>query len=90
MKASPRDWITAAILFVVVSAVLLVPVYIQSQVDRVQLEVTCATVKANILELSAVNRNGVILTRIARELGLPVSFPPPIEVPEVPPECEPS
>lgn len=59
----------------------------QSASNDAQLAVTCTTLKSSIAELQAIRRNGIILEDIARSFGLPVAFPPPLPIPEVPAEC---
>jgi hypothetical protein len=56
--------------------VLLVPAYVQRQIDRAQIEIGCTSAKANIQQLEA-------LESVARTLGLPDT----IEVPSLPEEC---
>lgn len=58
------------------------------QAVRSQLEVTCTIVEAEIAQLMAVQDNRRVLYQIRDELGLPPRTPIPVEVPELPSECE--
>jgi hypothetical protein len=90
-----RDVWQAVALFVVVVAFLVGTAFLDAREERraeeqreQTQEIACQILRSSILELQATERNGIISTRIAIELGLPVVFPPHIEIPEVPPECD--
>lgn len=55
--------------------------------QRVQFEITCATLETGLIEARGIQANRILLVRIADSLGLPVDIPPRIALPEVPEEC---
>ena len=83
-----HDWMVAFIIFVCTVAALVLPSYALIRVNQVQKEIACLNTVTNIQTLAAIQQNGVIIRRTARELGLPVQFPRIFQIPELPPECE--
>ncbi|HEU4864999.1 MAG TPA: hypothetical protein VFT76_02020 [Actinomycetota bacterium] len=82
-----RDVLQTIAIFVLVVAALVLPAYALVRINQVQLDVGCLNAESNIASLKAIQQNGIVLRRTARELGLPAAFPPIFEVPELPEEC---
>lgn len=83
--------IILVLVFMLVFGAVLAPigvvVYVGQVQQSVQTEVTCTTLEANLIVARAVTANRILLVRIAHSLGLHVSIPPIVELPEVPTEC---
>lgn len=78
--------------FVLISGAIAAPIGVivlvnESQKDA-QAQITCTTLQAGLVEARAIAANRVLLVRIAASLGLHVRIPPPIDLPEVPAECD--
>jgi hypothetical protein len=85
-----QNWlITLAIgvVFLGVAVPAAVILYFNEQTQETQTTIICENAKTTILILQAGLRNGDITEDIARSLGLPISPPPPIVIPELPEEC---
>jgi hypothetical protein len=75
-----RLWVlilTVVVVFGVISAPIIVPALIDKAADETQLEVGCSIIRAQNIQLAA-------LQQIRRELGLPGE----LVIPEVPAECD--
>jgi len=75
------------IVFGAIAGPTLVIFYTQQVSADQQLAVACEVLKAEVHQLAAIQRNGILLEEIARQLGLPIVPPPSIVIPEVPAEC---
>ena len=80
--------LVVSIIFAAIVAPTAVIVFVGSKTAEVQLEVSCEVLKAEVHQLQAITRNGVLLEEITRNLGLPIVPPPTIPIPEVPPEFD--
>jgi hypothetical protein len=83
-----KSILQAIALFVVIALFLLGTAVLDVREEQRNLEITCSIAESSHLELQAITRNGIVIVRIARSLGLPIMFPPSIDVPEVPEECD--
>lgn len=72
-----RNWVEAILVFILVVVVLILPAYVQVQVDGAQREINCVSARANVSQLEA-------LRSFSRQLGVPWHYP----IPEVPEECD--
>jgi hypothetical protein len=75
------------VVFLGIAAPTAVIIYFNQEADQTQTAIVCENAETTILLLEAAIRNGDIAESIARSLGLPIPPPPPIVIPEVPPEC---
>jgi hypothetical protein len=80
--------LTICIVFGAIAGPILVVTYVSSVANQNQLNVTCQILEAEVDQLTAIRRNGILLEEIAHKLGLPIVPPPEIVIPEVPPECD--
>lgn len=77
MRWTWRDFISIAVLPVLIFVALVLPTYWQSQFNDVQTQIACISARTNISQLEA-------LAALERRLGIPQDF----KIPEVPPECD--
>lgn len=71
-----REILGILVLPVIIVVALVAPAYVTARVNKVQLEVTCTSARANMEQLQA-------LKNISHELGLPIRF----TITPLPPEC---
>lgn len=86
-----RRWVLVLTIVVVagaVSAPIVANYLIDKSENETQLTIICVSAEANIEQLRAIRRNGIVIDDIARSLGLPILFRPPVKIPELPEECE--
>lgn len=83
-----RDWLTAFAIFLFTVAALVLPSYALIRVSDVQRDLSCLNAETNIVTLQAIQQNGIVIRRTARQLGLQLHVPPIFMIPEVPPECD--
>jgi hypothetical protein len=79
--------LTIVIVFGAIAGPVLVVSYVNSISSENQLRVSCQILEAEVNQLNATARIGVIVEDIARKLGLPITPPPETVIPEIPPEC---
>jgi hypothetical protein len=86
-----QNWLIAlavVVVFLGIAAPTAVIIITNTNAAKTQTTVICENTKTAIAILEAGIRNGDITEDIARSLGLPIPSPPPIVIPEVPPECD--